>query len=533
MQPRSEPIAIEPPAGDASRLPLGLTLDAVLHARAALAPDAPAILYKREPFLGAVLRWGELERRAASYAAALKRRGLGEGSIAALVLEDAPDCMAALFALWRARAAVVPIDTRWGAQTLETVLDHVRPACIIGEDAARLKGDESALAREPFIPLSALRDGAPEAGVPPGGSADDLAIIAFTSGTTSNPKGVMIRHGHLRHAYSIARDHLVAAPPRRFGSVFRMGGLGVLGLNFLFPFECGSAVVVLPELTLGSAHRLWHEVRLFQVDFLYLVPTLVQLVTRLSQPVREERVIRCVTGAAPISRELHRSFQERFGHPLRNIYGITEASFGVFYGADEADGRGAFHLGKAASPIEARLRDPHGGLVEGPGEGLLEVTGPVVTDGYFRNEPATREVYVDGWIRTGDIARRDEQGNHLIVGRVKDVVIRGGFNIHLEEVDQTLLSHPAVLGACTVGLKGASTDESMAAVVQIKEDFTGTPADLAAFCRSRIGTPKTPNIIHFVHSDLPRNSSGKVVRAKVAELLSEARPDGGGPSNGP
>ncbi len=503
---------------DTSRLPLTLQLDEVVSLRAQLSPDVPALIFHREPFTGTVVTWKDLEQETARFAGALRKLGVNVGDRVALILEDSPACLKTVFGIWRAGAAIVPIDARWGEQTLHTILTHVEPACIVGGQISVAETAPS-FRRIHFRELESSGCAAPESV----GDTERLAILAYTSGTTSNPKGVMIRHRHLRHAYSIARNHLFDVPPLRFGSVFRMGGLGVLGLNFLFPMSCGCSVVVLPELGLQNAHRLWQDVRDASIDFLYLVPTLVQLVTRVSHPVEDRRPILCVTGAAPISQELHRSFQDRFGHRLRNIYGITEASFGIFYGADEEDGRGAWHLGPVASPIRARLRDiQSGALIESAGEGLLEVSGPVLTDGYWKNPAATQEVFADGWLRTGDIAQRDDHDHYKIVGRLKDVVIRGGFNIHLEEVDQTLLSHPAVLGACTVGVKGTSTDEELHALVQVKPDFSGKSSELANWCRSRIGPSKTPNRIHLIRDELPRNSSGKIVRTRVLEVLQHA-----------
>jgi long-chain acyl-CoA synthetase len=336
-----------------------------------------------------------------------------------------------------------------------------------------------------------------------------------------------LRHRNLYAAYGIAAKHLFGdAPPRRFGSVFRIGGLGVLGLNFLLPMRIGCATVVLPELSITTAVDYLSRIAAHGVDFLYLVPTLVQLVTRLGRPV-EGLALDCVTGAAPISEDLHREFQERFDVRLRNIYGITEASFGVFYGAVEAPNRGGWDLGPALPEVPVRLVGGDGQIVEGPGEGLLEVSGPTLADGYFGNPAATQAVFVDGWLSTGDIASRDARGHFSIVGRRKDVIIRGGFNIHLEEVDHVLLSHPAVIAAGVVGYRGNGLDESLAALVQVTEGSAVAEAEMLAWCRARIGPAKTPSTLIVTSDPLPTNGSGKIVRAQIAEMIEMLRQDTG------
>lgn len=493
----------------------GLTLDQVLSWRARVAPEALSVICARGPRLGeANLEMFEaLTRRCA---AGLRRLRVDKGDRVALAMDDRIECFAAVYAVWRVGATLVPLDPRWGGQSLAAILEFAAPKLTLrGETGADLvfpactrivELDELFRAEEEsFASKSAL---------------EDLAIVAFTSGTTANPKGVMIPHGNLRKAYRIARDNLFDTPPARFGSVFRIGGLGVLGLNYLFPMECGSASVIMPALTLASVASLWDDVDRLRVDFLYLVPTLVQLAARLAKSRPRESIL-CVTGAAPISRELHAEFQKLFNVRLKNIYGMTEASFGIFYGAFDKSGKGAWHLGPQIPGVAARVRDDADQIVDGPCEGALEVSGPTLMAGYWKNDAATAAQFRDGWLITGDRVARDADGNYSIVGRQKDVVIRGGFNIHLDEVDQTLLAHPKVLSACSVGLATTTSDEDLGAIVQVADDFEGQASDILSWCRQRIGAAKTPTRFLLSRTELPRNSHGKLLRAKVRELLEE------------
>jgi long-chain acyl-CoA synthetase len=502
---------------DASRLPLALRLSDILSWRATRAGNEPAVIYERQPFIGTVLTWRELDDNARRFAQGLAAHNVKRGSRVALVLQDSPECLATLFAIWRLGAVVIPIDERWTVGTAKAVLSHAAPVCIAGDHAPAFEFGTS-LTFVSFDELQHHHSGAAHDTV---GHCDDLAMITYTSGTTSNPKGVILRHRHLRNAYRIARDSLFNSPPKRIGNVFRTAGLGALGINYLFGMECGIPVVVLTALGVETVRGFWNEVKRNSVDFIYLVPTLVQLLTRLSEPVEDSRTILCITGGAPISERTHSVFQDRFGHPLRNVYGLTEATCGIFWGAYEPDGRGAWHLGRPPRGIQVRLRDPEGRSGDSVTEGEIEVSGPLLSDGYWMNPEATREVFVDGWLRTGDIAQRDKYGNYTITGRMKDVVIRGGFNIHLEEVDQTLLAHPYVLSACAVGITDASGEEKLAAMVQLRAGAQTTAEDLANWCRARIGSSKTPAPIVLADDDLPRNSSGKVIRTGVVQAITE------------
>lgn len=457
---------------------------------------------------------------AQQFAAGLASRNVTCGSRVALVLKDSPECLATIFAIWRLGAAVVPMDERWTTRMAEDIVCHSEPVCVVGENAPAFQLGKIS----DFASFGELRRADAGASRSAAANCDTVAMITYTSGTTSNPKGVVLRHKHLRHAYRIARDSLFSIPPRRIGNVFRTAGLGVLGINYLFGMECGATVVNLTEIGIETARGFWTAVKQNCVDFIYLVPTAVQLITRLSEPIDDPRRVLCITGGAPIPERIHATFQERFHHPLRNVYGLTEATCGFLWGAEAADGHAAWHLGRTPAGIQIRLRDSHGNSDHSVTTGELEVSGPILSDGYWLNAEATHEVFVDGWLRTGDIAQRDAEGNYIITGRMKNVVIRGGFNIYLEEVDQTLLAHPDVLSACTVGLQAANQEEALAALVQLRAGALTTSEELANWCRSRIGASKTPGMIVLAQHDLPRNSSGKINRAEVLQAIRNPSP---------
>lgn len=507
------------------RPPPSMRLEEIVRLRANADAGGAALAYARAPFSGTTVSWGELDRWIDAFAAILRGAGVRSGDRVALVLKDDPACIAAIYGTMRAGGVVIPIDPRWGITSIARILQHADIHRLVARSASEAF-DQLGLDgvyESCFVPFCTAPAG-PVERTPPVGSVDDLAMIAFTSGTTSGPKGVMLRHRHLQAAYAACTECLDLGELRTFGCILRLSGLGVLGTGTLLAHYCGATSVVLPELTLETARDFWTECARHEIDFIYLVPALVQLLNRLAVPADSGAHLPLVmVGAAPITPEAHDTFQTRFGARMFNCYGLTEASFAVFFGQERPDGFGTTSIGKARG-VEARLIDSTGRAIEGAGSGLLQFRGPMLSDGYWRNVEATRELFDDGWLVTGDIAERDEDGNYFIRGRQKDVVIRGGFNIHLQEVDEALLSHPAVLGACSVGAPDKISGEEVYALVKLKEGSAQPrEAELLEWCRKRLGDGRSPRRLVYSGADIPRNGAGKVARrealAKIADHL--------------
>jgi acyl-CoA synthetase (AMP-forming)/AMP-acid ligase II len=508
-------------AAPGTRIPAAdLKLDEVLRLRAESEPDAPALIYAREPHVGQVCTWGELDGLADAFAVRLLQRGAGAGERVAIILTDSAACIAAVYGILRIGAIVVPIDSAWGPVSIRSTLVHSSPVLLAAAETEAL--NECGL--HDFGPqLVTFCDQPGTERIAARGDVDDVAMLAFTSGTTSQPKGVAIRHRHFRAAYRAGADLLELRTVARFGCIFRLSGLGILGMHYFLAHEVGAATVVLPEFSLGTAKLFFSETQRHAIEFVYLVPAVVQIMNKVAAPpVRDLAAatpLRCVTAAAPISRQVHAEFQERFGVPLRNAYGLTEASFAVFFGEPAAGGLASPSIGQAIA-VQARLVSSGGAVVTGAGNGELQIRGPMVSDGYWDNREATGSLFQDGWLRTGDLAERDAEGRYQIRGRIKDVVIRGGFNIHLAEVEETLFEHPEVCGACAVGMADAFTGEELYAAVQLSS-AAGDVHTIERWARARLGQGRAPRRI-FVVPELPRNGAGKVVRAQVVAQITAA-----------
>lgn len=489
---------------------LDLRLDEVLAERAATTPSATAIEDHRH---GAPrdCTWEELEQAVQAEAKELEALGLPAGSRVAVVLEDSIPCMASVFAVFRAGLVLVPVDARWGDGLHRDVVAmsgcRMRVRCGAGGEV-----DREVLAADP----------ARRAPLDP-----EVALISYTSGSTSDPKGVVLRHRHLRAAYAAGVHYLLARGvprPRRYGDVMRVSGLGVLGVHYFFALEFGATTVVLPELGFGNAVDYLATVRDRRIDMTYLVPALLELVVRRALPVPGAERLTALCGGAPMREEAQRSFQDRSGALLLNAYGATEMAFAVFFGDRDEHGRGTPSVGTPALG-EARIRADDGSLVGGPGEGELELRGPSRADGYWMNPAATAEVFVGDWYRTGDIVRRDDRGRYVHRGRVREIVLRGGFTIHLSEVEDAVLSVPGVLDACAVRIRPGELGEDVGVVARVEPGVAAST--LLDRCRAHLGADRAPRHAVLTAGPIPRVPNGKVDR-RAAERLWRRESEGAG-----
>jgi fatty-acyl-CoA synthase len=227
---------------------------------------------------------------------------------------------------------------------------------------------------------------------------------------------------------------------------------------------------------------------------------------------------RAVVGGAPMPEALLETWHAR-GVEIVQGYGLTEAAPNVLCLPPEDATRKRGFAGKPYPHVDVALRDPEsGGFVDGQGEGELVVRGPNVFAGYWRDAEATAAAFADGWLLTGDVAARDEEGYYRIVGRLKDMVISGGENVYPAELENVLHEHAAVAEAAVVGVPDERWGEACLAFVVLAEGGTATAEELLAFCRGRLAKYKVPREIRFVER-LPRNALNKVAKNELLELV--------------
>jgi malonyl-CoA/methylmalonyl-CoA synthetase len=491
----------------------------------ARAPD----LYKAamESPDGLSLSYGELFERSGRAANALVELGVGPGDRVAVQIDKSPDMIVLLLACLRAGAALLPLNVAYTLAELEYFLSDARPALTICRPAAlesvRALGEKLGL---PSVEsLGQRRDGGfaeriaaaklDFSTVPR--APDDLAAILYTSGTTGRSKGAMLTHENLASnalaLFDIWRftdeDVLIHALP-----VFHTHGLFVAthvaliaGATMIFQprFDADAIVAAMPRAT-----------------SLMGVPTFyVRLLDHAGVTQKSTAHMRLfVSGSAPLLAETHEAWRARTGHAILERYGMTETNM---IASNPYDGeRRAGTVGFPLPGVDLRIAEAETGRELPPGEiGIVEVKGPNVFKGYWRMpEKTAQEFRPDGFFITGDLARIDERGYLQIVGRAKDLVISGGFNVYPIEIEAEIDALDGVKESAVIGLPHPDFGEGVTAVVVAAPGASLSEAAVVAALEQRLARYKLPKRVCFV-DDLPRNAMGKVQKKALRDQFKE------------
>ncbi|MCP9485363.1 MAG: long-chain fatty acid--CoA ligase [Gaiellaceae bacterium MAG52_C11] len=483
-----------------------LTLDRWIRDRARTTPDRVAI-----DFLGAETTYRELDARSERLAAGLLEAGLVPGDRVATLTGSNPEHVVVFFACAKTGLILLPLNWRLANAELAYQLADAEPALLLAssehaETAASLHQRSAGLEDLVFQKHKVL----PRIG------DDDGLLLVYTSGTTGRPKGALLTHANCfwtnlsfdRVAGLGDEDVVLQLLPQ-----FHVGGWNV---QPLLAWWKGARVVLEPSFEPGRALALIGEKRvttMMGVPATYLF--LAQEPGFADADLSSLR--RAVVGGAPMPEPLLELWHER-GVEIVHGYGLTEAAPNVLCLPPEDAARKRGFAGRPYPHVDVALRDPEtGALLEGTAEGELIVRGPNVFSGYWRDPEATAAAFADGWLLTGDIAARDEEGDYRIAGRLKDMVISGGENVYPAEVESVLHEHPAVAEAAVVGVPDERWGEACAAFVVLSTD--AGEEELIAFCRERLARFKVPRELRFVE-ELPRNSMGKVVKSELLERVS-------------
>jgi len=397
----------------------------------------------------------------------------------------------------RMGAVVVPANTAYQQAELLHVVADCRPVAAVVDGAAAaawLAGAAPGLVVvDPLVDL-------PDGPVPRLDAADpgDPAMICYTSGTTGRPKGAVLSHGNVLASVEAvrlawrwtARDRLVLALP-----LFHVHGLGV-GLHGTL--VAGGSAVLLPRF---DADGVLDAVAEHDATLFFGVPTMYARLAASDRMAGLAGLRLCVSGSAPLPPELHQRIAAGCGQAVLERYGMTETLMLVSnpYDGERRPGTVGFPL----PGVEVALAT----------DGEIRVRGPNVFAGYWERPDATAESFEDGWFRTGDVGRFDE-GYLRIVGRAKELIISGGFNVYPREVEDVLLTHPGVAEVAVVGLPPEEWGETVAAFVVPAPGHAPDPAEVIAFTRDRLAHFKCPRQIRLVDS-LPRNALGKILRDRL------------------
>lgn len=490
------------------------TLTDFLATAVANFPDRPATF-----FGGETLSYAELDTRIAAAAGALREMGIRPGDRVALVLPNSPQHLIAFFAVLRLGAVVVEHNPQYTAHELAPLFAHHGASIALVWDQVTAVVDGLAstvipVSLEVHLPLS----GAP---VPHRQAAlADAALILYTSGTTGQPKGVVLTHHNLA-ANCIQLEAQVDLRPghERFLATLPMFHSYGLTMSVLLAMRCAAEIVLLPSPRPAAVVSALAQRR---PTWMPGVPTIYEraMNEKAAEPAADLGGVRyAISGAASLPARIIEPWQDRTGGMLVEGYGLTEAS-PVLTINPLGEGRRVGTIGKPLADTDLRIGDP-GDLDRSqpdgtPGEILAR--GPQVFAGYLDNPTATREAFHGEWLRTGDMGVREADGHFRLVGRIKEVIITGGFNVFPSEVEHALLSHPAVGQAAVAGVPRADGSEDVAACLVLHPGATFDAEALREHCRGLLARYKVPR--HFVvREELPTDQLGKLRRRQVQEIL--------------
>jgi len=443
--------------------------------------------------------------------------GLRPGDCVALSIPNGLEFLVAFLALVRARLVAATLNPQFKADELRRALEdtHARALIVTRDDSAKDAGvpiwrsavDESGTVTIAGVPDSVR--GADTTAVP-----EDIALFMNTSGTTGRPKVVPLTHANvLSSALDIASHYRLDAEDRSLVVMPLFHGHGLIGAA-LSTLASGGALIVPPRF---SASSFWTAFREHRATWYTAVPTIHQiLLLRADEdraPSSGPRFIRSCS--APLAPAVLRNLEDRFGAPVIEAYGMTEAAHQV---ASNPLPPRARKPGTVGLPIGVEIAVLDGAFRRLPPNqsGEVVVRGRHVMSGYRDNPAANAESFVDGWFRTGDVGELDGDGYLALTGRIKDLINRGGEKISPTEVEAVLLENPAVAEASVFGVPDAKYGEDVWAAVVLRK--AAEPARLRDFCREHLADFKVPREIRVV-SALPRNAMGKVVRRDVAALF--------------
>lgn len=466
--------------------------------------------------------YADVAAEAAALAVHLRHMGVQPGQRVAIRIGNDERFPVAAYAVWSVGAVVVPMHPRVPAQDAWAIREVLRPVAVVGDEDDPLAVDVIA----PFVSLDRFPAGRtePVALEVTERQDDDEALVLLTSGSTGMPKGVPLTHGNawanLRStasAFSSRTERFPVAPPDRSPNLVANPVSHTAGiLRVLLASYVGRRIVLVGKFNVPLVLDLLDE---HGIDNLTINPSMIRMLVEDAPPGRGLSAVKYVSsGTAPLPPALRERFEERFGVPILQAYGQTEAFGGIAVESVRdvlAGKRRPESVGKPLRGVEVRIQGPDGPVAVGD-EGEIQVRSGSMSHRYAggANDATVTE---DGWLRTGDLGRLDDENYLYVTGRLKNLIIAGGFNVYPAELEAALETHAAVREAVVLGVPDERLGEVPVALVELR-DPTATPSDLLAHVAERLVPYKRPRGL-FVVELLPRVPNGKPDRTRCRELL--------------
>ena len=496
-------------------------LTAFIRFHATERPNDLAVVYE-----GARITYADLLDRAVAAGAWLRREGIGEGDVVALVMKNSAGFLDLVLGASHIGAVLLPINYRLAAAEVAYIHDHAGVKLVLADEEladlttglprvvpidAAAQSDIRALAKTEDRPDTVRRMG------------NDLYRLMYTSGTTDHPKGVIHQYDNFYWKtmdqavalQQLARDKLLVVGP-----MYHVGGIDLPGIGVLW---MGGTLVIHRDFDAEAALQTIQDEH---ITCAWFAPVMTNMVLNLADRDRfDVTSLRwCVGGGERTPESRIREFTELFTNARYiDAYGLTE-SFGgdtLMEAGMEIEKIGS--TGRAIMHVEVEIRDDDGNSLPPGEDGEICLRGPKITAGYWRDEAKTEAAFHGrGWFRSGDVGHLDEDGFLFLTDRKKDMIISGGENIASSEVERVVYQMEAVLEAAIIGLPDNEWGERVAAVVVPKPGTKIDHATLDAHCRAHLAGFKSPKELHIVE-ELPRNPSGKVLKRVLRDQLAESK----------
>ena len=492
-----------------------------------------AILFKRER-----ITYEELGERVDRLASGLMRRGTRKGDRIGILLGNCPEFIVSYFAILKTGGIVVPLNNFLKGEELRYILNNAGASTLItseeyletvGPLRPRLERLERiVISDKPSIPGAITFEElvTPEGAVTfPEVAETETAVIIYTSGTTGYPKGAGLSHRNLISNVTASAQAARLGPRDNFLLILPIFHSFPTTVCILVPLHLGARITIVESLrAFGEVIK---EVIRKRPTIFVAIPAVYNILTQISlpriltlRPLRFLNPIRlAVSGAAALPVEVLKEFEKRFGIPLIEGYGLSEASPVVSFNPVKGI-RKPGSVGLPLPGVEVDIVDDQGRSLQREEVGELVVKGPNVMGGYYNLPRETEETLKKGWLYTGDLAKIDEEGYIYIVDRKKDMINVRGLAVYPREVEEVLYSHPAIAEAAVIGVKDKTKEEVPKAFLALKEGRSISKKEIIKYCQERLASYKVPHRIEF-RKELPKTSTGKILKRALKESVEE------------
>ncbi|WP_342513015.1 fatty acid--CoA ligase family protein [Sporosarcina sp. FSL K6-1522] len=496
-------------------------------------------------FMGKDTSYAEFDQSVARFASALQELGVGKGDHVAFLLGNTPHFLISLYATMRIGATAIPVNPIYTPDEISYIIHNSDAKAVIALDLL-LPLVEQAASAFPTVEQYVICETVPEtpakiAALPDVVKAkvqiftqliatgnphvepvpveeNETAIILYTSGTTGRPKGAMLTHGNL---YSNARDvadYLGFTEDDRVVATLPVFHVFALTVVVNAPLVKGATILLVPRFSPADVFDIVKEQ---DATVFAGVPTMYNFLYQYPEGETEDfaSIRLAISGGASLPVALLHNFEDKFEVRVSEGYGLSEASPVTCFNPLDRE-RIPGSIGTNIINVENKVVNELGDEVPDGEVGELIVRGPNVMKGYYKMPEETEVAIRNGWLYTGDMARRDENGYFYIVDRKKDLVIVGGYNVYPREVEEVLFTHQDIVEAAVIGLPDPNFGEAVHAFVVLKDGIEVDEAALIAYCAEHLAKYKVPHHIEFL-DELPKNTTGKILRRSLKEQVTQ------------